>query len=152
MAYMRQSRRFLPFWAPHLTASNSKKAVRSAVLYSAHVEPRVHSGYRKNITFTVTLLFMSLALQRFGFPLGSQQVSIVGPLGCALVVYGLLDRTLCFHKDRLINFLILVALVLVGALWNAGGPNKFAAGEASVASALQFLMLTSVATVTFVEP
>ena len=94
---------------------------------------------------------MSLFLQRFGLPFGEKALSVVGPIGLGLAVYGLATGALSFHKARLITYLALVFLVLLGMTWHAAEPFSFAVGS-NVNSLAQFLLLTGFATLTFAEP
>lgn len=104
---------------------------------------------RKTLSLTMAILGISLALQRFGFPFGGKAVSIVGPIGFALVIYGLASGTLCFHRQRLIIYLALILLTLMGGLWHMTSPVNL--GNESIESLIQFLMLTGFAVFTFTE-
>ncbi len=116
---------------------------------SAHAEAPA-SEQRDAIRFTASLLLISLLLQRFALPLGGASVSLVLPAGLGLIGYHLLRGTLTLHRGRLLAYLALIALVLLGFAWRAAG----AAGAAtpSIASMLQFLLLTATGIVTFAQP
>lgn len=122
------------------SASEVKAPIRE--LYNFDIE-------RKTLSLTVAILGVSLALQRFGFPLEGKAVSIVGPIGFALIIYGLASGTLCFHLQRLIIYFTLIFLTLIGALWHMIVPVNL--GYESTASLIQFLMLTGFAVFTFTE-
>ncbi len=97
------------------------------------------------------LLAVSLFLQRFGLPLGGKGFDIVGPIGLGLMAFGLMNGALCFHRIRLITFLVFLALIMLGLVWHASEPGAFA-GPIDLDSLTQFLALTSFATVTFATP
>jgi hypothetical protein len=102
------------------------------------------------VRFTVALLMVSLVLQRLALSLGSSSVSLTLPAGLGLIAFGLLRGTLMLHRIRLLAYLALVGLVLLGFAWRATG----AAGAAtpSVPSMLQFLLLSAAGAVSFAEP
>ena len=102
------------------------------------------------LRFTVLLLSACLFLQRFGIPLGSHSISVVGPVGLGLAAYGVARGTLALHRRRLAIYLLVLALVTLGAAWEAVHPNHF--NEPAVwSSLLQFLLLTGFAVVCFAE-
>ncbi len=105
---------------------------------------------RSCLRFTSVLLLLCLLLQRFGFPLGEQSVSIVGPLGLALAGWGLATRTLAMHRQRTALFLGLVGLAVIGAAWHAMTPNAYGTPP-SMKSLIQFLALTGFGCLSFAE-
>jgi len=112
-----------------------------------YVEPRTRLT---PLRFTVLLLGACLFLERFGLPFGGASISLVGPIGVALAAYGLAQGTLSLHRGRLTIYLILVALAVMGAAWEAVHPNSF--GVPPIWSSLaQFLVLTGFATLSFAE-
>ena len=117
----------------------------------AATEARRSVPEQQALWFTGAIFAVSLALQRFGLPFGGKALSIVGPIGIALVAYGLFKGALSFHKGRLLTFLALTALILCGMALHSAEPGGFGEG-ASVDSLLQFLLLTSFAVFTFSEP
>jgi hypothetical protein len=94
---------------------------------------------------------MSLLLQRFGLPFGSQSISVVGPLGLLVFAIFLLRGTLAFDRTRVILYLALLTCAVLGLAWRATGLG-WTGGESSINSLLQFLVLTSAATLTFAQP
>ncbi len=106
---------------------------------------------RRILWFTGAIFAVSLLLQRFGVPFGGKQLSIVGPIGFALVGYGVYNGTLVFHRGRLITYLALLACVLIGYGWHDAVPSDFGA-TVNLNSLAQFLILTTFATLTFARP
>ena len=107
---------------------------------------------RAAVRFTAFMMFACLILQRFGLPFGGgKSFSVVGPIGIGLAVWGLLNGTLAFNRNRLAAYVALVILALAGVAWHAmhpGGPM----GDVSMISLYQFLLLSALACVTFAEP
>ncbi len=90
-----------------------------------------------------------LFLQRFAVPLGSKPFSLVGPVGLCLAAWGVMRGTLAFNRTRLQTYLVLCILVMSAMLWQGLRPNG---GAPNMASMEQFLLLTSLAVLTFAEP
>lgn len=105
---------------------------------------------RRALWFTGLLLGSCFALQRFGIPFGSKQLSIVGPVGWAIALWGLATGTVAFHRGRLVVFLLLLSCVLLGLAFHAALPGGAGSGL-NVSSLAQFLLLTAFATLTFTE-
>lgn len=106
---------------------------------------------RQALLISGILLFLSLFLQRFGIPLGAKSLNVVGPIGMAVAFYGLLRGILVFDKTRLITFLAFVVLLLAGMVHQVTSPPGPGGGPV-IDSLLQFLLLTSFATLSFAEP
>jgi len=100
---------------------------------------------------SAAIMAMSLLLQRFGLPFGGQSISVVGPLGLLVFAVFLARGTLAFDRNRVILYLALLTCAVLGMAWRATGLG-WTGVEASTNSLLQFLVLTSVATLTFAEP
>lgn len=114
---------------------------------------QTHSNLEHSaLWFTGVLVTACLVLQRFSLPFGDKHFSLVGPLGLTLAGYGLAKGFLDFHRGRLIAFLALSAFATFGAAWHATESSSFGDGQASINSLLQFLLLTSFATLTFKQP
>jgi hypothetical protein len=113
--------------------------------------PAAAAPAHRALRFGVTLLLMSLLLQRFALPLGGAAVSVVGPLGLGLMAMALAQGTLVLHQGRLLAWLALAALVVLGLAWRASDTG-LAAATPSLSSLLQFLALSAAAVVTFAEP
>ncbi len=100
--------------------------------------------------FTTLVMAACLFLQRFALPLGAEGISLAGPIGVALALYGLSQGTLSLHRGRLALYLTLLGVVAIGGLWEAIHPNHF--GVPPIWPSLaQFLVLTSFATLAFTE-
>jgi hypothetical protein len=106
---------------------------------------------RQALSFTTAILCACLFLQRFGVPVGGQSISLVGPIGLALAGLGVLTGTLAFDARRLIAFLALTALAVLGLIWTSGAPNGFE-NPARLQSTAQFLLLSSFAVFSFATP
>ena len=104
------------------------------------------------LRFSVAILCISLFLQRFGIPLGSKPISLVGPIGLGLAALGLAKGTLVFQPFRLGAYLALAMGVMAGVLWQVINPSGGFAGAPNFASMAQFLLLSSFAVLTFAEP
>ncbi len=111
---------------------------------------RADGTKRRTLWFTGLLLASCLLLQRFGVPFGDKQLSIVGPVGVALAAWGLASGVLALHRARLVLFLLLVTVVLIGLGYHAALPSGLGDGS-NVRSLAQFLLLTAFATLTFTE-
>ena len=103
------------------------------------------------LRFTIICLCISLFGSRFGFSIGSTQVSIVGPAVMALAFYSLIRGDLCFHKARLASYLLLVTLTIASLAVNVVQPDRFGS-DLSWTSLLQFWFLTSLVTLRFTQP
>lgn len=106
---------------------------------------------RQALNFTTAILCACLFLQRFGVPLGGQSVSLVGPIGLALAVLGLLTGALAFSTWRLVAFLALTGIAALGMVWQSSVPSSFDGGS-QLQSTAQFLLLTSFAVFSFAQP
>lgn len=123
----------------------------NSVAVAPLLERVVVDTQRTAMRFTTAILFCCLILQRFGLPASaSKSASLVGPVGIALAVWGLLNGTLSFHRGRLVAYLALVALALAGVAWHVLQPNGVGS-EISMQSLSQFLLVTAFACVTFTE-
>jgi len=126
-------------------------ATRAAVNREGRSPPTHMQTQAACLRFTTVLLCACLFLQRFGLPFGDQSISIVGPLGLALGAWGLLDGSLVLHRQRTALFLGLVGVAVIGMGWHALAPGAYDAAP-SQKSMLQFLALTSFATLAFAAP
>jgi hypothetical protein len=97
------------------------------------------------------MMIISLFLQRFGVPFGEKALSIVGPIGFALVAVALARGTLALDFGRLVMFMILTSCVLLGVALHAAHAGGLEAAL-NVNSLMQFLVLSSFATLTFAVP
>ncbi len=101
--------------------------------------------------FTTLVMAACLFLQRLALPLGAEGISLAGPIGVALALYGLSQGTLSLHRGRLAIYLTLLGLAAIGGVWEAVHPNHF--GVPPIWPSLaQFLVLTAFATLVFTEP
>ena len=103
------------------------------------------------LLFTTVVLAASMFLQRFCVPAGSKPVNVVGPIGLGIAVVGVLRGTLTFSRIRLPLFLLLCALASFGMAYRQIVPGVFQTGTI-LPSLLQFLLLTSFATLSFAQP
>lgn len=103
------------------------------------------------LVFVTLVMATSMFLQRFGLPAGSKPVNVVGPIGLGLAGVGILRGTLTFSRIRLPLFLLLCALTLLGMAYRQIVPGRFQI-PTILPSLLQFLILTSFATLSFVTP
>ncbi len=110
-----------------------------------------NAAERQALNFTTVILCACLFLQRFGVPLGSLSVSLVGPIGLALAFLGLLTGALAFSTWRLVAFLALTGIAALGMIWQSSVPSSFDGGS-QVQSTAQFLLLTSFAVFSFAQP
>jgi hypothetical protein len=123
-------------------------AARPVVLTTVPDAARNDALPRQALQFTTVVMALSLFLQRFGLPFGGASVSLVGPLGLAAFGYFLMRGTLVLDRRRVILYLALLALALLGLAWRATGLG-WTGAEASTNSLLQFLLLSSVAVTCF---
>jgi O-antigen ligase len=93
------------------------------------------------LIFAAGTLLLSLLLQRFAVPVGSQGVDVVGPLALMLALWALLTGALSLHRPRLILFGALALWTLLGAAWQTVHPNSYGVGL-TLQSLAQFLLLT----------
>lgn len=103
------------------------------------------------LLFTTVIVAASVFLQRFSLPAGGKGINIVGAIGLGFAAVGLLRGALRFSRVRLFLFLLLCTLVLMGMAYRQIHPGRFQIGG-SLQSLLQFLILTSFATLSFTEP
>ncbi len=101
--------------------------------------------------FVTVVLAASLFLQRFAIPAGAKPVNIVGPIGLGIAAVGVLRGTLTFSRIRLPLFLLLCALAMLGMAYRQILPGRFQTATV-LPSLLQFLILTSFATLSFARP
>ena len=123
-------------------------------LTSEAAAPRAAKGadpQRQALLLTGIVLCAALFLQRFGIPYGSKSINVVGPIGLAVAGYGLLRGTLAFDPARLLTFLVLVFCLVAGMVHHVVLSNGLG-GQLSIDSLLQFLLLSSFATLSFTEP
>ncbi len=106
---------------------------------------------RHALVFVTLVMAASMFLQRIGLPAGGKLFNIVGPVGLGLAAVGILRGTLTFSRIRLPLFLLLCALALLGVAYRQIVPGRFQI-PTSLPSLLQFLILTSFATLSFVTP
>lgn len=106
---------------------------------------------RGALRFTVAIFVLSLVFQRFAVPFGGFPLGVVGPLGLALAMVGVLRGTLAFDRVRLCLFLALLGLLLLGAVANAAAGPRFGVSP-SWPSVLHFVALTGFATLSFARP
>jgi hypothetical protein len=93
----------------------------------------------------------ALFLQRFAVPAGSKAVSIVGPIGFAVAMLGVFNRSLSFSPQRLFLIMVMCLCAAFGALLNSTSPAIFTA-PLNQESLFQFLILTSFAVLSFAYP
>jgi hypothetical protein len=106
---------------------------------------------RQALQFTAAIMIISLFLQRFGVPFGEKSLSIVGPIGLALVAVALLRGTVVLDFGRLVMFMILTACVLLGVALHAARPGGLIA-PLNINSMMQFLVLNFFGALTFAVP
>ena len=96
---------------PALTAAPAVARTRHDVEERARLRAR-----RGTWLFISTMLFLCLFLQRFGTPLagGNMILNIVGPLGIFVALLATFAGILAFHPTRLMIFVALVMLVMLG--------------------------------------
>lgn len=110
-----------------------------------------HAGQRQALLFVTVVAAASVLLQRFGLPAGEKAVSLVGPIGLGAAAIGLLQGALCFSPTRLSAYLALCVLAMLGMAHHQAAPGAFPIPP-SLQSVLQFLILSSFATLSFTEP
>lgn len=95
--------------------------------------------------FIVTLLFLCLFLQRFGVPLGGggMILNIVGPLGLGVAFIAMFSGVLGFHATRLMIFVGLVTLVMLGQVHAYLAGDVAESGVIDMPSLGQWLAITS---------
>ena len=98
--------------------------------------------------FSGALFACAIVFQRFGRVFSTTYLDAVTPIGLALVGIFVLRGTLVFNRRRLMIFGILCSLTMVGAVIGALGPDAVG-GTPSINSLAQFLLLTSIGTLTF---
>ena len=129
--------------------STSASFIRPAIPLDA-ATPQARNRNRA-LLFATVIMAASLFLQRFGLPAGGKTINIVGVIGMAAAAVGLARGVLSFSRVRLVAFLLLAVLVLAGLAWHQISPARFQAAP-SLASVLQFLILSSFATLSFAAP
>ena len=123
-------------------------AAAPAVARSRHdAEERARWRARRGTwLFLTTMMFLCLFVQRFGTPLsgGSMILNIVGPLGLLVALVAMSAGILAFHPTRLMIFVALVMLVMLGQVHAYLGviANN---GSVDLASMSQWLGITSFA-------
>ena len=100
------------------------------------------------------MIAAALLLQRFGLPLGIRHFNLVGPVGIVLSIWGIANGTLALNRFRSIMFMVLGICSVAGLGWHALQPSvgMDVAAQPSLDSLLQFLLVTSVAMLSFAEP
>lgn len=106
---------------------------------------------RDALLFTTVVLGSALLLQRFGVPAGGKAINVVGFVGLAAAAIGLARGSLVLDPTRLAAFIGLCLLTVLGMACNQIFPNRFQIAP-SLQSLLQFLLLSSFATVSFAKP
>ena len=104
-----------------------------------------------SMTFAVGVFAICLFLQRFGATFGGQSLNVVGPIGLAMAIVGLVNRQLTFDVARLKVFLAMLAAILGGAAFNGAMPVPFV-GPGSTGSMVQFVALTSFTVLGLAKP
>lgn len=126
--------------------------VTSALVQGDAAAGRMAASHQQQVLlFTTVVVASAVFLQRFGLPTGGKPLNIVGPIGLGFAAVGLLRGTLTFSRIRLSLFLLLCALALLGMAYHQIHPGRFQIGT-NLQSLLQFLILTSFATLSFTEP
>lgn len=100
------------------------------------------------LIFAAGTLVLSLFLQRFAVPVGSQGMDIVGPLVLLLAFWAVLNGALVLHRTRLLLFGALALWTVLGAAWQTVHPNSYGVGL-TLPSLAQFLLLTSFCVLSF---
>ncbi len=108
-------------------------------------------GEHRAMQFAAAIMGVCLFLQRFALPLPGKSISVVGPIGMGLAIFGLVRGELAFNRGRLIAFLVLTTLAVLGMAWQLTHPNAYGAAQ-NLQSLAQFLLLTSFATLSFAQP
>lgn len=115
------------------------------------VDATTPQARNRALLFATVIMAASLFLQRFGLPAGGKTINVVGVIGMAAAAVGLFQGALTFSRVRLAAFLLLAMLVLAGMAWHQISPARFQAAP-SLASLLQFLILSSFACLSFAVP
>lgn len=103
------------------------------------------------LLFTTVIVAAAVFLQRLSLPAGGKAINIVGPIGLGFAAVGLWRGSLRFSQVRLFLFVLLCMLALLGMAYHEIHPGRFQIGS-SLQSLMQFLVLTSFATLSFTEP
>lgn len=106
---------------------------------------------RDALLFTTVVLGAALFLQRFGVPAGGKSINVVGFIGLGAAALGLVRGSLVLDTTRLAAFLALSLFAVIGMACNEVFPHRFQIAP-SLQSLLQFLLLSSFATVSFAKP
>lgn len=106
---------------------------------------------RALLRFSVTIVLVSVILQRFGLIFGTSFLSIVGPIGLALAGLGLLRGALAIDFARFAAWLGMLACIILGMSVRSAIPSPFG-GNPSMASVLQFVGLNGFAILSFARP
>jgi hypothetical protein len=100
----------------------------------------------------IGLVFSCLALQRFGLPFGGgKSVDAVGPIGLALMAWGILRGAISMDRQRMAMMTLLTLLAVAGLYVHVTSPDRFGAAP-EMSSLLQFLAMTGFAVFSFAEP
>ena len=124
---------------------------RPAGFAALHDTVRAVAMRRDILLFTAIVVAASFFLQRFGFPATGKAINIVGPIGLGGALLGLARGWLTFSLARLPMFLVLCLLTLAGLAYHQIEPGRYAVAP-SLPSTLQFLGLSSFATLSFAQP
>ena len=100
------------------------------------------------LSFAAGILLITLLLQRFGLQIGAAGMNIVGPIGLLLGLRGLIRGELSIHTGRLKAYLALLFCITVGTVEQTLFPPALFV-VSSPLSVLQFLLLSSFATLSF---
>lgn len=103
------------------------------------------------LRFTLLCLCVCLFGSRLGIVMGSSRVSLVGFLVLALAAWAFARGIVCLDRVRAGLFCLLAALTMASMAVAMIMPDRFGAGQ-SWTSALQFLLLSSLATLRFDRP
>jgi hypothetical protein len=139
---------------PHCCRGNPLIALSprpTAVGYTAPAQSDRIDPARPLLVFTVVVVAAALFLQRFGIPAGSKAISIVGPIGFAVAMLGVFNRSLSFNPPRLFLIMVMCLCAAFGALLKVTSPAIFTAPY-NQDSLFQFLLLTSFAVLSFAYP
>jgi hypothetical protein len=105
----------------------------------------------RTIWFASSIVFAAVFLQRLSLPIGTG-VDLVGPVGLALIGLGFFRGVFAINRSRLLIFVVLTVLLLLDVAAHvaniSGGTQYFN----NLSSLSLFLVLTSVAVVSFAEP
>lgn len=108
-------------------------------------------AYTYDIALLSGMLFCCTFLQRFGVPFGGKQLNIVGPIGIAIAVWGLLTDTLVLDRRRLMIFLAMLCCVMPGQAHVMARMPAYS-GSYSLPSLGQWLGITGFAVFAFRKP